>query len=130
MSNTFRSGPITAPAASAVAKGRLVALGADGVSHADADGGVFGAVVNAAAPAAPRDSNDLSLGLPEIIAVHSAPATVNLETEDTFDLGAPVFAGADGLAAAAGPVQVGVAVAASDGARVRTRLTTPAAASA
>ena len=125
MSNTFRSGPITAPAASAVEKCRLVALGSAGVEHATASGPVFGAVVDAAAPAGPREPGDPTLGLPEVIAVHTAPATVRLETEDEFALGAAVFAGADGKASASGSVQVGIAVAASDGDRVRARLTVP-----
>lgn len=128
MSNpSMRLGPITAPVASAVSAGRLVTLGASGVAHASDTGAVFGAVASSATPPAPRGSNDLSLGQPDIIAVHTAPASLPLETADDFELGAPVYSGADGKAAGTGTVQVGIAVAASAGGKVRTRLIVPVA---
>lgn len=130
MSNAvFHHGPITFKVEAAVSKNRFVQLGAAGVKHADASSAVFGAVTNAAAPEAERAVNDLTVGAPDVVAVHYGPSVVKVEPVEgnTFKVGAPVYAGADGKAAATGTTAVGVAVRESD-AFVKVLLSTPIAA--
>ena len=130
MSNAvFHHGPITFNAEAAVSKNRFVQLGAAGVKHADASSAVFGAATNAAAPEAERAANDLTVGAPDAVAVHYGPSVVKVEPVegDTFKVGAPVYVGADGKAAASGTTAVGIAVRESD-AFVKVLLSTPIAA--
>lgn len=129
MSAVFKSGPITFDAAEDVKKFRLVTATADGVKHASATGAVFGAVVtgaNANPPAHTAD-NVLHIGKPGNVAVHVSPAVVPVETSGTFAPGAPVYAAADGKAAATGTVFVGTAVRASGDGKVKVLLATPTA---
>ncbi|MBB1022958.1 MULTISPECIES: DUF2190 family protein [unclassified Dietzia] len=126
MSNpTFRQGPISLPVAEPVEKNRIVVLGADGISHSDGQA-AFGAVSEKGAPKGDRTSGDLTLGSPDVLAVHTAPATLPIVTDDEFALGDDVFAAADGKASTEGETKVGVTVAASKAGRVRVRLTIPA----
>ena len=124
MSNpTFRSGPITFEAAAKLEKFRLVTIADGKVKHADATGGVFGAVTEKADP-----NNN---ALPTNIAVHIGPASVKLEVDggdaSAIKAGAAVFAAADGKVAATGTVQVGVAAWDGEGDRVLTVLNLPVA---
>ena len=111
MSNpTFRSGPKTQNAASAVEKFRLVVLTNDGVAHASASGVVFGAVTENAAPASAREANNLAVSAPEHVAVHLG-GIVPLAVADGasgLTAGATVYAAADGKVSHEGTVKVGV----------------------
>lgn len=120
MSNpTFRHGPIGYPVATDVDQFRLVTINSEGkVEHAGADGPVFGAVTEK------RDaSNVLSA---KDVAVHYGTAAVKLRVAGgdatSIKAGAPVYAAADGYAAATGTVQVGVAAWDGEGDRVLTVL--------
>lgn len=129
MSAVFKSGPITFDAAENIEKFRLVTVTADGAKHAAATDAVFGAVVTGAAPNASRttENNVLHIGKPGNVAVHVSPAVVPVETEDAFEPGAPVYAAADGKAAADGTVFVGTAARASGDGKVKVLLATPTA---
>ncbi|WP_165164917.1 hypothetical protein [Corynebacterium qintianiae] len=117
MSNpTFKHGPIGFDIAEDLDKFRLVRQTVDGkIEYADATGAVFGAVTEAGrlAPEAAGHYN---------IAVHYGTAAVKLETTDTIQAGAGVFAAADGKVSATGTVQVGVAVRATEGGKTLTIL--------
>lgn len=117
MSNpTFRSGPIGFPIASDTEKFRLVTVNDEGkIAHASETGAVFGAVTEAGrlAPEAAGAS---------VISVHYGTAAVKLETTDTIEAGAAVFAAADGKVASTGTVQVGVAVRATEESKTLTIL--------
>lgn len=114
MSNpTFRSGPVTQKAAAAVEKHRLVTLGENGISHAGADGVVFGAVTENAAPDTDREANNLAITAPSVVAVHIG-GVVPLAVADGatgLTLGATVYAAADGKVSNTGTVKAGVIVA-------------------
>lgn len=133
MSNpTMRTGPITCQVKSAVTKFHVVALDEGGISPAGADGPVLGAVTESGAPAAERQDNDLTVGVPDHVAVH-VQGVVQLTAASGADIaaGAPVFAAADGEVSESGDVQVGVAlggIGSND--LVRVLLTGPAPASA
>lgn len=129
MSAVFKTGPITFDAAEDIKKFRLVTVTADGAKHASATDAVFGAVVTGATPNASRTTEDnvLHIGKPTNVAAHVAPAVVPVETEDSFDPGAPVYAAADGKAAADGTVFVGTAVRASADGKVKVLLAAPTA---
>lgn len=104
MSNpTFRGGPLTYEIAADIEKFRLVTVDEnEKIKHADATGGIAGAVTEAGrlAPEAPGAS---------ALAVHYGDAVVKLETDGEIKAGDAVFAAADGKASASGSVQVGVA---------------------
>lgn len=127
MSAVFKSGPITFDAAENIEKFRLVTVNADGAKHASATDAVFGAVATGAAPNASRstENNVLHIGKPTNVAVYVSSAVVLVETEDTFDPGAPVYAAADGKAADTGTVFVGTAVRASADSKVKVLLAAP-----
>lgn len=132
MSNpTFRSGPISFAVKSDVKKFRLVKVESDGVSHAGAEGAVFGAVTeNGYAPADPA-TNSLVLNAPNTVAVHIGPATVPLEVDgEASDIkaGDAVYAAADGKVSASGSAAIGVAARDGEGSVVKTVLITPTAA--
>ena len=129
MSAVFKTGPITFDAAEDIKKFRLVTVTSDGAKHASATDAVFGAVVTGATPNASRTTSDnvLHIGKPANVAVHVAPAVVPVETEGTFAPGAPVYAAADGKAAATGTVFVGTAARASGDGKVKVLLATPTA---
>lgn len=120
MSNpTFRHGPIGYPVATSVDQFRLVAINADGnVEYASADGPVFGAVTEKRDASSVFSSKD--------VAVHYGTAAVKLHVAGGdatgIKAGDPVFAAADGYAAATGTVQVGVAAWNGEGDRVLTVL--------
>lgn len=126
MSNpTFRHGPIGYGVVNTVDQFRLVRLvpgekpGNDAkVEYADADGPVFGAVTEK------RDANDVMSS--KDVAVHYGTAAVKLRVAGgdatAIKAGAPVYAAADGYAAATGTVQVGVAAWNGEGDRVLTVL--------
>jgi hypothetical protein len=129
MSAVFKTGPITFDAAEDIEKFRLVSVAAEGAKHADGTAAVFGAVVTGANANPPARTNDnvLHIGKPGNVAVHVTPAVVPVETEGTFAPGAPVYAAADGKAAATGAVFVGTAVRASGDGKVKVLLATPTA---
>ena len=119
MSNpTFVQGPITFTAAQALEKFTLVAVNSEGkIAPADDDGPVFGAVTEKADPA--------NSALPDDLAVHYGPAAVKLTVDgdaSAIKAGSPVYAAANGRAAASGTVQVGVAARDGSGDRVLTVL--------
>lgn len=119
MSNpTFRHGPIGFPVATAVEQFRLVSINADGkVEHAAAEGPVFGAVTEK------RDASNV-MSSPDV-SVHYGTAAVKLRVDGDasgIKAGDPVFAAANGHAAASGSVQVGVAARDGEGDRVLTVL--------
>lgn len=114
MSNpTLAHGPITFKVGEEnLERYRLVKLETDGtVTYADASGPVFGAVTE-------RGAKTVEFyGAPDVIAVHTAPASVPVEaTEAITDYGATVYAAADGKVAKTGTVAVGVVVGTNDGA--------------
>lgn len=114
MSNpTFRQGPIGFEVESKIEQFRLVTVNENGkVEHASADGAVFGAVTEKRDAENHASSNQ--------VAVHYGVAAVKIEVDGdaaAIKAGAPVFAAADGKAAATGTIQVGVA--ARDGADTR-----------
>lgn len=107
MSNpVFRLGPVTKYVAAKLEQGRLVTIDDDGkVKHAAASGAIFGAVTEKRDPESVLSS--------KTVAVHYGPAVVRLAVDGdatAIKAGAAVYAAADGKAAAAGDVQVGVAV--------------------
>ena len=120
MSNpTFVQGPITFEAAEKVEKFTLVTVNGDGkIAPAGATGGVFGAVTEVADPD--------NATKPSHVGVHYGPAAVKLLVDggdaSAVQAGAAVFAAANGRVAAAGDVQVGVAVRDGEGDRVLTVL--------
>lgn len=118
MSNpTFRQGPIGYAVAADLDQFHLVALDAEGkVNYANAEGPVFGAIT---------ENGRLDHTGPSNVAVHYGVAAVYLSVEgdaSAIQAGAPVFAAANGKAAAEGTVQVGVAAEAGSGSRVLTVL--------
>lgn len=129
MSNPkFRSGPISFKVKSDVKKGRLVQLDEQGISLAGVSTSVFGAVSENGTAAKPAEENSLHVGYPNIVAVHSSPATVSLDVDGDgkkIKQGSPVYAGKEGKAAASGSVLVGVAVSNGKDTTVETRLITP-----
>lgn len=129
MSNpTFGAGPITHKVAAAVEKFHVVKLGATGISHSGAADLPYGAVAQSGAPAATRTDNDLSHGLPSVLAVHRIGVLpLTKSTAVAFATGDPVYAAAGGTVAKTGTRCVGIAAkasAASD-ATVRTDLAGP-----
>lgn len=133
MSNpTFVQGPVTCKVnAEKVEKYRLVKLTSEGIEYAGAEAPVFGAVTEAGAKAVEREPGDLRAGLPDVLAVHTAPSVVPIECDspDAVVAGAPVYAAADGKVADSGSVVVGVALrdGAEGDATVRVRLLAPVA---
>ena len=126
MSNpTFRGGPLTYEIAADIEKFRLVTVDEnEKIKHADATGGIAGAVTEAGrlAPEAPGAS---------ALAVHYGDAVVKLETDGEIKAGDAVFAAADGKVSASGTVQVGVAYRATENTKTLTILNgLPAAAAA
>lgn len=135
MSNPiFRDGPLTFDVAEDVKKHRLVQLTANGVKHATATSDVFGAVVNDGAKLVARTVNDLRMGTgtPNVVGVHCAPATVELEATTNATAitpGTKVYADADGKIKTGTGKLVGIAVRKGEGNTVAVRLLTPVAAS-
>lgn len=123
----FRSGPITFKAGAALKQFRLVKLDSAGkLAHAGAADKPHGVVTEQAAPAGPRDTNDLSLGLPEDVAVHIGGVVAISTDEEEITAGAAIYAAADGKAAATGTVVVGWAAGPASGGRVAVVLQLPA----
>lgn len=134
MSNpTFKTGPISFPAAEDVKRFRLVTLAADGVKHASAAGPVFGAVTATASKATDQtttDPNVLNIGSPHIVAAHFAPSTVPIETTGdatAIKKGTALFAAADGKVSTTGTVYAGIAVRDGRSGRVEVLLAAPTA---
>lgn len=129
MSNpTFGTGPITQKVAAAVEKFHVVKLGATGVAPCDAADLPYGAVAQSGEPAADRVDNDLSHGLPSILAVHTVGAVpLTKSTAVAFATGEPVYVAAGGKVAKTGTQCVGIAVkvSAEGDATVRTQLAGP-----
>ena len=116
MSNpTFKTGPISFEVADAVTKFSVVTLAAGGVSPCGAADVPFGAVATSGAPDVPREPNDLQHGLPSHVAVHSAGAALPLRIDGAVEVGATVYAAADGAVSATGTNPVGVVVRAATG---------------
>lgn len=120
MSNpVFTGGPISFDVASKVEKGHLVAANAEGkVAHADATGGILGAVTEIADPTTVLRPND--------VAVHYGTSAVKLVVAggdaSAFSIGDAVFAATNGEVADTGTVQVGVAVRNGENGKVLTVL--------
>lgn len=120
MSNpTFRHGPIGYPVETIVEQFRLVAINAEGnVTHASAEGPVFGAVTEN------RDASNVFSS--KDVAVHYGVSAVKLRVAGgdatAIKAGSPVFAAADGHASGTGTVQVGVAARDGEDDRVLTVL--------
>lgn len=120
MSNpVFTGGPISFDVASKVEKGHLVAANAEGkVAHADATGGILGAVTEIADPNTVLRPND--------VAVHYGTSAVKLVVAggdaSAFSIGDAVFAATNGEVANTGTVQVGVAVRNGENGKVLTVL--------
>lgn len=131
MSNpTFKSGPITFSAAEDVERFRVVSLAADGVSHADGTAPVFGAVTTRAVAESPDGANHIAVA-PSTVAVHVAPSVVPVEYDGADpEVGATVYAAADGKVSAAGDVPAGVVVRPAEDGRVKIILVSPVAAAA
>lgn len=129
MSNpTFGVGPITQKVATAVDKFHVVKLGATGIAPCGAADLPYGAVAQSGAPAAARTDNDLSHGLPSVLAVHTVGVLPLTKASGVaFTTGEPVYAAAGGKVAKTGTQCVGIAVKASDTAdtTVRTQLAGP-----
>lgn len=123
----FSTSPITKEAGVKVEKFRLVELDAGKVKHATGDNLPYGYVRQAAAPQA-REDNDLSYGLPHLVAVvtHQAVVEVEVAPGATFTPGAAVYAAADGKVSNTGTVAVGLAEGEARGTRVRVHLWHPA----
>lgn len=129
MSNpTFGTGPITQKVATAVDKFHVVKLGATGIAPCGASDLPYGAVTESGAPAAARTDNDLSHGLPSVLAVHRYGGVPLVKsTAVAFATGDPVYVAAAGAVAKTGTRCIGIAAkasAASD-ATVRTDLAGP-----
>lgn len=126
MSNpTFGTGPITFKAVAKVDRYHLVQLTEDGVKHAEAGKSVFGAVTENAAPAGERPENDLTLGLPDHVAVHT-DGVVPLVVTGAVAVGDAVEATADGKAKkVASGTPVGVVVRGKRGDTAQVKLLTP-----
>ncbi|AZA08705.1 capsid cement protein [Corynebacterium pseudopelargi] len=133
MSNpTFVQGPVTCKVnAEKIEKYRLVKLTSDGIEYAGADAPVFGAVTEAGAKPVEREPGDLRVGLPDVLAVHTAPSVVPVacDAPESVKAGAPVYAAAEGKVSNDGSVVVGVALrdGAEGDATVRVRLLAPVA---
>lgn len=127
----FTTGPITKEAGEKVEKFRLVELSDGKVSHATGDTLPYGYIRQSAAPQA-REDNDLSYGLPHLVAVvtHQAVVEVEIATGATFTPGAVVYAAADGKVTNYGTVAIGLAEGEAHGNRVRVHLFHPAGLSA
>lgn len=122
----FRSGPITFQAGATLDQFRLVKLDENGkVVYAGAADKPHGVVTEQAAAAADRTTNDLSLGLPENIAVHLG-GVVAVATDGEFTPGVAVYAAAEGKAATTGTIVVGWAAGPTSGGRVPVVLQLPA----
>lgn len=126
---TFGNGPITHAVATAVEKFHVVKLGATGIAPCGAADLPYGAVAQSGKPAAPRADNDLSHGLPSVLAVHTVGALplAKVTGSATFATGDPVFVGAGGKVAKTGTRAIGIAVKASTATdtTVRTQLAGP-----
>ncbi|HEY9314335.1 capsid cement protein [Williamsia sp.] len=126
---TFGNGPITHKVATAVEKFHVVKLGATGIAPCAAADLPYGAVAQSGKPAAPREDNDLSHGLPSVLAVHTVGVLLlaKVTGSATFATGDPVFVGAGGKVAKTGTTAIGIAVKASTATdtTVRTQLAGP-----
>lgn len=121
----FRSGPITFKAGETLSQFRFVTIDGEGrVSHAGVSDVPRGVVTESAAPEGDRSVNDLSLGLPENVAVHIG-GVVGVETSDEFATGSVVYVASDGLAASSGDVAVGWAAGPDSDGRVPVVLQLP-----
>lgn len=123
----FTTSPITKEAGEKVDKFRLVELSDGKVIHATGDSLPYGYIRQPAAPQA-REENDLSYGLPHLVAVvtHQAVVEVEVATGATFTPGAAVYAAADGKVSNTGTVAIGLAEGEVRGSRVRVHLFHPA----
>lgn len=112
MSNPImRTGPITCQVKAAVSKFHVVALDDDGIAPAAAAGPVFGAVTESGGPSADRQDNNLTVGVPDHLAVHvQGVVPLTAASGATIAVGAPVFAAANGEISEVGDVKVGVAL--------------------
>lgn len=123
----FTTGPVTKKVTAKVEKFRFVDLTADGVKHAAGTALPYGYVRQTAAPVA-RAEGDVSYGLPDIVAVVTHQAVVEVATDEaSFTVGAKVYAAADGKAAASGTIAVGLAEGDVANGRVRVHMFHPAA---
>ncbi|WP_312099004.1 hypothetical protein [Corynebacterium dentalis] len=123
----FTTGPVTKKVTAKVEKFRFVDLAAEGVKHASGTALPYGYVRQTAAPVA-RAEGDVSYGLPDIVAVVTHQAVVEVATAETkFTPGAKVYAAADGKAAASGTIAVGLAEGDVANGRVRVHMFHPAA---
>lgn len=121
----FSTGPITKEVSALVHKFRFVELTNDKVAEATGAKLPYGYVRQAAAPQV-REENGLAYGLPEHVAVVTHQAVVDVETaEESFAVGATVYAAAEGKAAASGTVAVGIAERDVQNGRVRVHMFHP-----
>ncbi|MFF0816627.1 DUF2190 family protein [Rhodococcus sp. NPDC003318] len=129
MSNpTLGAGPITQKVATAVEKFHVVKLGATGIAPSGAADLPYGAVAQSGAPAATREDNNLTHGLPSVLAVHTVGVLpLTKASAVAFATGEPVYAAAGGKVAKTGTQCVGIAVKASAASdtTVRTQLAGP-----
>lgn len=125
---TFGIGPITHKVAAAVEKFHVVKLGATGIAPCGAADLPYGAVAQSGEPAAARAENDVTHGLPDALAVHTAGALpLTKASSVAFATGEVVYVAADGKVAKTGDTAIGVAIKASAASdtTVRTQLAGP-----
>lgn len=115
MSNPkFMIGQLTREVAEPIAKHRLV-VEADGKVKLAQSEFPYGVVSEPAAPAAEREDNDLTFGLPAHIRVSTEQCVAKVDTDGEIAQGAKVHAAADGKVAASGGPVVGIAHSATKG---------------
>lgn len=123
----FTTGPITKRVSAPVKKFRFVDLSDGKVKLAEGKTLPYGYVRQDAAPEA-REINDIAHGVPDVVAVVTHQAVVDVDTDaKDFKPGDKVFVAAEGKAAKTGTVAVGLAEREVANGRIRVHMFHPAA---